>query len=113
MTALLILALSIIALAGLIATGYVLTQHRARAAADMAALAGAQTAVRPGATSAEACAAAVEAASAHKARVDECTMVGFNGLAAVSVIVAVTVPWTVVGLPSEMTAAAAAGNYDP
>jgi secretion/DNA translocation related TadE-like protein len=112
MTAWVILLMVIVAGAGLVATGYVVAQHRARAAADMAALAGAETALRAGVTEPIACAAAAAIAPDQGGRLDDCRAVGFNGLAAVTVTVAVPVGWVVAGLPSEIRATAAAGNVD-
>ncbi|MDR1449823.1 MAG: hypothetical protein LBI84_06435 [Propionibacteriaceae bacterium] len=112
MTAWVICGIAFIALIGLAAGGYVITGHRARAAADMAALAGAQAALRTGASEDEACAVAAQIALEQGGRADDCQMAAYNGLAALSVTVSVSVPWAVVGLPSELQAVAAAGNVD-
>jgi secretion/DNA translocation related TadE-like protein len=112
MTAVVAGAAAVVAMAGLTVAGYVVAQHRASAAADLAALAGAQIALRPGAAQSEACAVASQIAADYGGRVEDCQVAGYNGLAALRVTVAVPVARPVPGLPTDRRATAAAGNVD-
>jgi secretion/DNA translocation related TadE-like protein len=113
MTAFVIAGVVVVALAGLAVAGYLVADHRARAAADLSALAGAQAGLRPGAVEAAACAAADDLAAVHGGHVEDCRLVSYNGLVAFGVTVVMPVPWPMAGLPTEVRAAAAAGNTDP
>jgi secretion/DNA translocation related TadE-like protein len=115
MAALVILVVTLIALAGLIATGYLLASHRARATADLSALAGAQAALDAGlgpTVSTTACAAAERIADDQGGRLLDCQVAWLDDQVAVSVEVAQPVSWPWTGLPGQVQASAHAGNVD-
>ena len=91
---------------------YVLSVHRVRVAADMAALAGAQTALDAGPAAQEpvACAMATGIARDHGGTVTDCHMImaGYQGV--VTVTVQMPLQWRIPGLPAVVSATAHAGS---
>lgn len=85
---------------------YVVALHRARAAADLSALAAAQAAV----TGSDGCQAARELAAAHRAGVSHCRQNGGQGSVAVSVTTTVDLRWRMPGLPATVSTTAHAGT---
>lgn len=94
--------------AAMIICGYAIAAHRARAAADLAALSGATTASQGG----DPCVSARRNAQAQLARVTECDRVGDQIDFVVTVTVSVSVSVRVPGLPQRVTAVAHAGSQD-
>lgn len=94
-------ALLTLTLSGVALSDAVIASHRARAAVDLAALAGAEVLLRGGGQGA-ACAAATMTATANGARTTRCSLVG------PSVLVGVSVPVGVRGI-GPVTASARAG----
>jgi secretion/DNA translocation related TadE-like protein len=116
MAALVILVVTLIALAGLVATGYLSASHQARSTADLSALAGAQAALDAGlgpTTSTVACAAAGRIADDQGGQLLDCQVAWLDDQVAVSVEVAQPVAWPWAGLPGQVQASAHAGNVDP
>jgi secretion/DNA translocation related TadE-like protein len=108
-----ILGLAVVAWAVLGATSFLTAQHRARVAADLAALAGAQAildANLPGDTATVACDAARTTAASHQATVDDCQVVAFSHFVAVQTTVSVSPPFAAPGFPERLEAVARAGN---
>lgn len=95
----------VLAVVAMVAAAYLVAGHRARGAADLAALSGAAAFAegRPP------CPAARRVARANDARVTGCDQVGDDVDYVVSVTVAVTVPVRVPGLPRSLTGRAHAG----
>jgi secretion/DNA translocation related TadE-like protein len=89
----------------MIICGYAIAEHRARAAADLAALSGATTASQGG----DPCASAQRNARAHLARITSCQRVGDQIDFVVSVTASVATTVTVPGLPRRVSAVAHAG----
>ncbi len=85
--------------------GYVIAGHRARAAADLAALSGATTAGQGG----DPCESARRNARTHGAEVSACQRVGDQIDYVVTVTATVTVDLTMPGLPRRLSATAYAG----
>jgi secretion/DNA translocation related TadE-like protein len=95
--------------AGLTVACYAIADHRAQAAADLAALAGARAAAdRAG--DAEACLTATGIAQAQGAGLTECEIVAFGGFAAAQVTVAYPVALPAPGFPDQVSATARAAN---
>jgi secretion/DNA translocation related TadE-like protein len=92
----------------MIICGYVIAGHRARSAADLAALSGAPTAGQGG----DACAAARRNARAHLARVTSCERVGDQIDYVVSVTATVSTLVHTPGLPRQVSATAHAGSEE-
>jgi secretion/DNA translocation related TadE-like protein len=88
---------------------YVQAAHRARAAADLAALAAATTALTDF-NDVRSCDAARAVALGNGAQVDACKIVRAGSEIAVSVTVIVKLVWTIPGLESEVFATSYAGN---
>ncbi len=89
----------------MIVCGYVIAGHRARAAADLAALSGATTAGQGG----DPCDAARRNARAHGAEVTSCQRVGDQIDFVVTVTAMVTTDLRIPGLPRRLSATAYAG----
>ena len=98
-------ALLILLVAGLALASAVAATHRARAGADLAALAAA-SAVQAGATSSQACQRAAAVSASNAARQSECA-VQADGSVTVGVTAPVGLPWP--GTPSGARATARAG----
>ncbi|HYI55462.1 MAG TPA: Rv3654c family TadE-like protein [Microlunatus sp.] len=92
----------------MIICGYAIAGHRARSAADLAALSGATTAGQGG----DACAAARRNARAHLARVTSCERVGDQIDYVVSVTATVSTLVHTPGLPRQVSATAHAGSEE-
>jgi secretion/DNA translocation related TadE-like protein len=90
----------------MIICGYAIAAHRARGAADLAALSGATAATQGG----DACDAARRNARAHLARVASCERVGDQIDFVVSVTASVAVTVRMPGLPHRVNAVAHAGS---
>lgn len=90
----------------LMVSTHVVALHRARAAADLSALAGAQAALSGG----DGCRGARELAAAHQASVTVCRQNGGLGSVAVSVTARVELRWRIPGLPTTVSATAHAGT---
>lgn len=101
-------AVMMLAYAAMLISGYVIAGHRARAAADLAALSGATTASQGG----DPCAAARANAAAHRARVVACERVGDQIDFVVTVTASVTVTLTAPGLPTTVSSVAYAGSEE-
>ena len=97
--------LMVLAFAGVVAAGYVTAGHRARSAADLAALSGAAEVQRGG----DACGAATRLAEANGARIVACDRVGDQIDYVVTVRVACAVGGPA-GLPRSVEAVAYAGS---
>lgn len=95
----------VLASASLVVAGYLVGHHRARAAADLAAL-GAATTFQQGA---DGCAVARRTARHNGARMTRCDRVGDEVAFVVTVEVAVAVATPVPGLPTSIVARAHAG----
>lgn len=89
----------------LVVGGYAITSHRAEAAADLAALAGAQA----HAAGADACAAAKASAQRNQASVDDCAVAGDQRDFVVTVRTVLKSNSKVPGLPTEVFGTAHAG----
>ena len=96
----------LISLAGVCIAGYLVTAHRAKAAADLAALAGARAQVQ----GTDVCGAVRANAQANGAQVDDCDLVGDDQDFVVRVRTKITVDAPVPGLPDEVTGVAYAGR---
>ncbi len=94
--------------AAMLISGYVIAGHRARAAADLAALSGATTASQGG----DPCDAARANATAHRAQVVACKRVGDQIDFVVTVTASVAVALTAPGLPSTVSSVAYAGSEE-
>jgi len=108
-----IVGVAVVAWAILGATSFLTAQHRARATADMAALAGAQAVVDAGGlgdATTIACDAARVTAAAHQAAVNDCQVVAFARFVAVQTKVSVGPPFVAPGFPQRLEAVARAGN---
>lgn len=92
----------------MIICGYLIAGHRARAAADLAALSGA-TAASQGT---DPCAAARRNAEAHRARITGCERVGDQIDFVVTVTAAVSTTLAAPGLPEQVSAIAYAGSHE-
>lgn len=92
----------------MIICGYAIAAHRARAAADLAALSGATTASQGG----DPCASARRNAQAHLARITSCERVGDQIDFVVSVTASVATTMQVPGLPRRVSAVAHAGSKE-
>jgi len=92
----------------MIICGYAIAAHRARAAADLAALSGATSASQGG----DACAAARRNAQAHLARITSCDRVGDQIDFVVSVTASVATTVHIPGLPRRVGAVAHAGSEE-
>ena len=90
----------------LVVAGYAVAQHRARAAADLAAVSGAAAFLQ----GQDACTRAREAARDNGARVLQCNQVGDQIDYVVSVRVELDVPIRVRGLPRRVQGLASAGS---
>lgn len=90
----------------MIICGYAIAAHRARAAADLAALSGATTASEGG----DPCVSARRNARAHLATITDCDRVGDQIDFVVSVTASVAVAVRVPGLPGRVAAVAHAGS---
>lgn len=97
-----------LAYAAMLISGYVIAGHRARAAADLAALSGATTASRGG----EPCVAARANAAAHRAQIVACERIGDQIDFVVTVTASVTVTLTAPGLPTRVSSVAHAGSEE-
>ena len=96
----------LLALAGVCLAGYLVAVHRARAAADLAALSGAATYARGG----DSCVAATRVAVGNGARLVSCGTVGDRVDFVVTVRVEVRSSTGVRGLPTRIPAVAHAGS---
>ena len=94
--------------AAMIISGYVIAGHRARAAADLAALSGATAASQGG----DPCGTAHANAASHRARVVTCERVGDQIDFVVTVTASVTVTLTAPGLPTTVSSVAYAGSEE-
>jgi secretion/DNA translocation related TadE-like protein len=94
-----------LAVAGMIIGGYVVAVHRARAAADLAALSGAAEFVRGGAP----CPAVRRATGENQAMLVDCDQVGDQLDFVITARVRVAIGRTVPGLPRSVEAVAYAG----
>lgn len=94
--------------AAMVICGYAIAAHRARAAADLAALSGATTASQGG----DPCGSASRNAQAHLARITSCKRVGDQIDFVVSVTASVATTMRVPGLPRRVTAVAHAGSEE-
>jgi len=106
-------ALALVTLCLAAAASYLVARHRAEAAADLAALAGARAVVAagfPAEPDAVACDAAATAASNNQATLDGCSVVAFARYVAVTAEVSVPAPLSIPGLPDHLAATARAGN---
>jgi secretion/DNA translocation related TadE-like protein len=92
----------------MIICGYAIAAHRARAAADLAALSGATSASQGG----DPCAAARRNAQAHLARITSCERVGDQIDFVISVTASVATTMRVPGLPRRIGAVAHAGSEE-
>jgi secretion/DNA translocation related TadE-like protein len=92
----------------MIICGYVIAGHRARAAADLAALSGATTAGQGG----DPCASARRNARAHLARISSCERVGDQIDYVVTVTATVSTLLHTPGLPRQVSATAHAGSEE-
>ena len=92
----------------MIICGYAIAAHRARAAADLAALSGATSASQGG----DPCAAARRNARAHLARITSCERVGDQIDFVISVTASVATTMHVPGLPRRIGAVAHAGSEE-
>jgi secretion/DNA translocation related TadE-like protein len=92
----------------MIICGYAIAAHRARAAADLAALSGATTASLGG----DPCDSARRNARAHLARITSCERVGDQIDYVVTVTASVATTMRVPGLPHRVTAVAHAGSEE-
>ncbi|GAA2092483.1 hypothetical protein GCM10009841_01470 [Microlunatus panaciterrae] len=92
--------------AALCIAGYLVAAHRAKAAADLGALAAAGAV----ATGADACSAARVSVAQNRARVGDCAVVGDRQDFVVSLTAVVTLRAIVPGLPTAVTAKAYAGS---
>lgn len=92
----------------MIISGYAIAVHRARAAADLAALSGATTASQGG----DPCQSARRNAQAHLARITSCERVGDQIDFVVTVTASVAVSVRVPGLPRRVSAVAHAGSEE-
>lgn len=96
----------LISFAGVCIAGYLVTAHRAKAAADLAALAGA----RAKAEGDDVCAAVRANAAANGAEADDCDVVGDDQDFVVRVRTMIKVDAPVPGLPDRVTGIAYAGR---
>ena len=94
--------------AAMVISGYAIAAHRARAAADLAALSGATTASQGG----DPCSSARRNARAHLARITSCERVGDQIDFVVSVTASVATTVRVPGLPQRVAAVAYAGSEE-
>jgi secretion/DNA translocation related TadE-like protein len=92
----------------MIICGYAIAGHRARSAADLAALSGATTAAQGG----DPCASARRNARAHLARVSSCERIGDQIDYVVTVTATVSTVLHTPGLPREVSATAYAGSEE-
>ncbi len=92
----------------MIICGYVIAAHRARSAADLAALSGATTAGQGG----DPCASARRNARAHLARISSCERVGDQIDYVVTVTATVSILVRTPGLPRQVSATAHAGSAE-
>ena len=97
-----------LAFAAMLISGYVIAAHRARAAADLAALSGATAAGQGG----DPCVTARANAAAHRAQVVACERVGDQIDYVVTVTASVRVTLTAPGLPTRVTSIAYAGSEE-
>jgi secretion/DNA translocation related TadE-like protein len=97
-----------VSLGGICIAGYLVAGHRARSAADLAALSGAAAFAR----GQDACSAARGNARANGAEVVDCSQVGDAIDFVVTVQVEISVKITVPGLPTKIGAIAYAGAED-
>ena len=97
-----------VSLLGVGVAGYLVSVHRARSAADLAALSGAVAYSLGG----DACARSTSTAVANAATVTDCTADGDQVDFVVSVTVSVKVGRTVPGLPDRISARACAGALE-
>ena len=102
------LVVMLLGYAAMIICGYLIAAHRARAAADLAALSAATQASQGG----DPCAAARRNARAHLARITGCERVGDQIDFVVTVTAAVTTTLSVPGLPRQVAATAHAGSEE-
>ncbi len=106
MAALVAVALCLVTVVLLLVSGYVLAAHRARAAADLAALAGATAYV----AGQDACATAGRSAQTNRGQLTRCRVEGTTGSFVVTVTAQVSVGWAIPGTPRTVSAEARAGN---
>ena len=99
-------ALCLVTVVLLLVSGYVLAAHRARAAADLAALAGATAYV----AGQNACATAGRSAQTNRGQLTRCRVEGTTGSFVVTVTAQVSVGWAIPGTPRTVSAEARAGN---
>lgn len=92
----------------MVVCGYLIAGHRARAAADLAALSGATTASQGG----DPCDSARRNARAHRARITACERVGDQIDFVVTITAAVSIDLTVPGLPRQVSVVAHAGSEE-
>lgn len=97
-----------LAYAAMLISGYLIAAHRARAAADLAALSGATAASQGG----DPCVTARDNAAAHHAQVTACERVGDQIDFVVTVTASVTVTLTAPGLPTTVSSVAYAGSEE-
>lgn len=94
--------------AAMVIGGYLIAGHRARAAADLAALSAATVASRGG----DPCAAARHNAAAHRASITSCDRVGDQIDFVVTVTAEVSTTMRVPGLPGRLRVVAHAGSEE-
>ena len=97
-----------LAYAAMLISGYVIAGHRARAAADLAALSGATAASLGG----DPCATARANAAAHRAQIVSCDRMGDQIDFVVKVTASITVTLTAPGLPTTVSSVAYAGSEE-
>lgn len=102
------LVVMVLGYTAMIICGYLIAGHRARAAADLAALSAATTASQGG----DPCGAARRNAQAHRARITSCERVGDQIDFVVSVTATVRTTLAPPGLPRQISAVAHAGSEE-